>query len=67
MRFHAKPTVTLRLIIYAFASHKDKPRIAGPRCGDLALRLGALWRQCPNETQAKRRVQPNRRAVGAAL
>jgi hypothetical protein len=40
------------------------PRLKGPRCGDPPLRLCALWRQCPNEIEAMRRLQPNRCAGG---
>jgi hypothetical protein len=41
-----------------------RPRIAGPRCGDAPAWLCALCWQSPNETQAKRPRQSNRRAVG---
>jgi hypothetical protein len=68
MRFRVKRPVTIRLISIPAPMNRqeDKPRSAGPRGGDQPLRLSALWRQSPNETQAKRRLQPNRRAEGAA-
>jgi hypothetical protein len=43
-----------------------EPRSAGPRCGDLdGSRHVSCWPN-PNKIQAMRRVQPNRRAMGAA-
>jgi hypothetical protein len=45
---------------------RKKPRIAGPRGGDPTGGLCALWRPSPNEIEAMRRLQPNRRAEGAA-
>ena len=49
---------------HGFCKHSGSAnsRSVGQQCGDLAAGLSSLWRQCPNETPAKRRVQPNRRA-----
>jgi hypothetical protein len=60
---HAEVSLAEILCHRTDRSHTE-PRSVGPRCGDLTLRRCALWRQRPNETQAKRWLQQNRRAGG---
>ncbi len=62
----ANPHLEADIMASPKTGQKDKPRSAGPRCGDPTRKLSALWRQYPREIQAMHRLQPNRRAEGAA-